>query len=108
MLSNSAGPAGDRRANESATPILLPSDLILLTPFDRDPSQGLLAKREPGRFDPAPPHGVLEPPERPCAANRLEEVLANGAGLHGGRKVLHDFPLVNIELRREVEEAASG
>lgn len=76
---------------------LLPTDLILFAPVERNLSQRLGAKREPSRFDPVPKRS-LEMPEGTCTLGGAQQFLSNAVGCHGMRKVAHDRPFVKIKL----------
>src|ERR1700753_67574 len=84
---------------------LLPADVMLFAPLERDLPQRFGAEFKPSRLNLVPPKGVLEMPECTCAVNGVQQILANPVGLHRMREVLHDQPLVNIELRGKLLEA---
>ena len=87
---------------------LLPGDLMFLAPVARDLPESFRAECKPCFLDTEPPDGVLEMPEGTGAMDRARKVGANTIGFHGTRKILHDSPLVNIELRRQRNEAILG
>src|SRR5215207_4371335 len=74
---------------------LLPVDVILFAPVERDLSQRLRSECKPSRLDAVPPKHELEMPKCTCAVDGVHKILANPVGLHRSREVLHDRPLVN-------------
>src|SRR3954464_10891876 len=77
---------------------LLPADVMLFAPTERDLPQCFGAELKPSRLDLVPPKGVLEMPECTCAVNSVQQILPSSVGSHRIRKVLHDRPLVDVEL----------
>jgi hypothetical protein len=55
-----------------------------------------------------PPKGVLEIPECGGSVDCRQEIFVNRVGHHREREILHDLPLVDIELRGKLLEAAAG
>lgn len=72
---------------------------MFFAPVDRDPAQSLVMKREPCLFKFMSPKGAFEMSKRTCAVDGVLEVVANYAGLSRQSEVLHDRPVVDIELR---------
>jgi hypothetical protein len=59
---------------------------------------GVGAEFKPVRFDAVNSKGVFEIAERPGAMNSVQQIVANLSGLNGKREILHDGPLVDVEL----------
>jgi hypothetical protein len=81
---------------------------MLFAPIDCDLPQGLGAECKPGGFDLMPPDCVFKMPECPGAVEGVEEILANPRGLYRFREILHDGPLVHVELGGKSQETVCG
>jgi len=80
---------------------------MLFAPTERDLPQCFGAELKPSRLDLVPPKGVLEMPECTCAVNSVQQILPSSVGRHRIRKVLHDRPLVDVELGGKLLEPIS-
>ena len=80
---------------------------MLFAPVERDLLQRLGAECKPSRLEPVPAEGVFEMPKCTCAVDGVQQILANRLGRHRIREVLHNRPLVHIELGGKLLEAIS-
>src|SRR5437588_9033127 len=80
----------------------LPRHVVLLTPVDGNLLQRRSAECVPILLDIVSTEGALKIPECTATMDVIEEFLANCIGLDGMRELLHDGPLVNVKLRREL------